>query len=122
MKILAVVFLLVHGIAHLVGFVVPWKLAELPDAPYKTTLFNDRLDLGHAGIRIVGLLWLLGCVAFTAAAVLLFLERTFWMQLAAATASYSLVLSIVALPEAKIGIPVNLFILGGLAVRYMGWF
>ena len=26
-----------HGFAHLVGFVVPWGLWEVKDAPYKTT-------------------------------------------------------------------------------------
>ena len=122
MKILIAAFLFVHAIAHLVGFVVPWKLAVLPDAPYKTTLFNDRLDLGHTGIRIVGLLWLLGFLAFAVVAVLFLLEHGLWMKLAVGTAVYSLLLSVSALPEAKVGIPVNIAILAGLTARYMGWF
>ena len=54
MRLFFAVFLLMHGIAHLVGFVVPWKLAEMEDAPYKTTIFLDKIDLGDTGIRING--------------------------------------------------------------------
>src|SRR5688500_16987409 len=59
-------FLLIHGIAHLPGFVVPWRLATLTEMPYKTTLFNGAVNAGPVGARVIGLLWLLaglGCVA-----------------------------------------------------------
>lgn len=43
---------LVRGFAHAVGFVVPWKIATLEDAPYKTPILNDKLDVGDLGIRV----------------------------------------------------------------------
>jgi hypothetical protein len=52
-------FLLIHGIAHLPGFVVPWRLATLTEMPYKTTLLNGAVDAGPVGARVIGLLWLL---------------------------------------------------------------
>jgi hypothetical protein len=33
MRIVAALVLLVHGVSHLVGFVVPWRLATLPEVP-----------------------------------------------------------------------------------------
>jgi hypothetical protein len=65
MRLAFALFLLVHGIAHLPGFVVAWRLAALREMPYKTTLLDGVVDAGPVGARIVGLLWLLaglGCV------------------------------------------------------------
>jgi hypothetical protein len=60
--------LVAHGIAHLVGFISSWKLAKLVELPYKTTIFSDRLDMGG---RVIGVLWLLGALAFLVAATAL---------------------------------------------------
>src|SRR5919106_1807207 len=63
-------FLLVaHGVAHLVGFVSSWKLATLAELPYKTTVFSGRVDVGDAGIRMMGVLWLLAALALLVAAI-----------------------------------------------------
>jgi hypothetical protein len=43
----------VHGVAHLVGFVSSWRLATLPELPYKTTTFAGRFEVGDAGICVV---------------------------------------------------------------------
>jgi hypothetical protein len=58
-KLFLFALLVVHGIAHLVGFVVPWRLLVSADMPYKTTILAGRLDVGANGIRLVGVLWLL---------------------------------------------------------------
>jgi hypothetical protein len=55
-----------HAIAHLVGFLVPWKVLELEEIPYKTTLLAGRIDVADNGIRVVGILWLFVAIAFTA--------------------------------------------------------
>jgi hypothetical protein len=65
------VALALHAIAHLPGFVTAWRLAELQDLPYGTVVLNGTLDVGEPGIRVVGLLWLVGSAAFVASAVLL---------------------------------------------------
>ena len=64
MRFIIAMVLFVHGFAHTVGFVVPWKIASLDEAPYKTTLLRGTIDVGHWGIRVVGTLWLLAALAF----------------------------------------------------------
>ena len=64
MHIIFGIFLIAHGVAHLVGFVTYWKIASFEEMPYKTTLLADRVDVGDVGIRIVGVLWLLIGLAF----------------------------------------------------------
>ena len=68
MRFVLAFFLLAHGVAHLVGFVSSWKLATLAELPYKTTVFSGRIDVGDAGIRVLGVLWLLTALAFLIAA------------------------------------------------------
>lgn len=47
-------FLLLHGVAHLVGFAVPWRLVRSEEVPYKTTILSGTVDVGDVGIRILG--------------------------------------------------------------------
>ena len=53
MRIALGIFLILHGVAHLPGFVVPWRLANIKDVPYKTTLLSGRFDIGDAGIGLL---------------------------------------------------------------------
>ena len=64
MKIFLAIFLFVHGFAHLVGFMIPWKIAKLEEMPYSTSIFFNKINLGHVGIRIVGILWLVAALAY----------------------------------------------------------
>lgn len=122
MTTLLVILLLIHGIAHLVGFVVPWKLTDLPDAPYKTTLVNGKWDVGDSGIRFFGILWLLAGVGFVICAILVWIHFPRWILLTGVMSVFSLALSVLSLPEARIGIPVNMILIVGLAAHHLGWF
>ena len=62
MRVLLGGTLLVHGVAHLVGFVVPWRIVTSSEVPYRTTLLGA--DIGQAGVRALGLAWLLVSVLF----------------------------------------------------------
>lgn len=55
MRFFVALILFGHGFAHLVGFVVPWRMTTLPQMPYKTTVLADAIDVGNAGIRVVAL-------------------------------------------------------------------
>jgi hypothetical protein len=103
--------LLVHGIAHLPGFAVPWRLLSSPEMPYSTTLLSGRLDVGPAGIRVVGIAWFLVGVAFVAAAIAYVRHSSSAVILTAAVAAVSLVLSVLNWPQARIGVFVNLALL-----------
>src|SRR5947199_17315 len=50
--------LIAHGIAHVVGFVVPWKILTSKEMPYRTTILASSVDLGETGARLLGRMWL----------------------------------------------------------------
>ena len=101
-----------HGVAHLVGFVSSWKLATLAELPYKTTMFAGRLDVGDAGIRVIGVLWLLAAVALlgSAAAVATEAHWALWFTLGAVVASA--LLCAAGWPDSHIGLAVNIALVG----------
>jgi nicotinamide riboside transporter PnuC len=111
MNIIIGVFLIVHGFAHLVGFIVSWRLANLEDAPYKTTLIAGKIDVGNIGIRIIGIFWFLAALAFFACGVGVFAQFTWWPNFTFIVTSISLILSILGWPDSWIGIVVNIIII-----------
>jgi hypothetical protein len=115
-RIVLAVLMALHGLAHLVGFVGSWRLARLEGMPYKTTVLAGRLDLGDAGIRAVGVLWLLLAIGFLIAAIGAIGSRPWWMPAAFMAAGVSLALCLLQWPDSRIGVPVNLVILIALLV------
>ena len=115
--------LLAHGVAHLVGFVSSWKLATLPELPYKTAVFAGRIDVGDAGIQLIGVLWLLTAIAFLIAASAVAMARGWAGRFMLAVVIASLMLCIVGWPDARIGVAVNvgLLLLLGVASRAKSW-
>ena len=101
-----------HGLIHLIGFLIPWKIAAPEGFAYRTTVLAGRLDLGDGGIRSVGVLWLLATVVFVLAAVGLWTEQSWWWPLAIGASVASIVLCVLGLPDAWIGILANLLVLG----------
>jgi hypothetical protein len=117
MRIALAVLMTLHGIAHLVGFVGSWQLVGAEsNIPYKTTLLSGRLRLSGAGVRAMGMFWLSTAVAFVLAALGALMNQPWWITGAFGTMLFSLMLCIVALPETRIGIGVNLLLLGLLLV------
>jgi hypothetical protein len=118
MRFVVAAFLLAHGFAHLVGLAGSWQLGT--GIPHKTTLLSGRVDLGQVGIRAFGVVWLIGALAFATAAAALILAAPNWMTLVLAAAAFSLVISLLALPDAHIGVWINVGLLGFvyLATRF----
>ena len=122
MRLALTVLLVLHGIAHLPGFAVAWRLTTTPEMPYRTTLLGGRVDLGDAGIRAMGLLWLAAGLGFIAAAVGTWRGSATWPTLALVVALVSLVLCVMAWPDSRIGAVVNVAILALLLVGgRAGW-
>ena len=113
------VLLLGHGVAHLVGFVVPWKIAILAEVPYGTTILAGRVDLGPNGIRALGVLWLLVALAFVVIAGAITFQAGWWYQALLITTGVSLVLCVLGWPDSRLGLIANVLALGLaiLAVR-----
>ena len=115
MRIAVGIYMLVHGLCHFVGFVVPWKILTLKEEPYRTTLLAGALDVGSVGIRVVGILWLFACVAFMASGLGALTSSTWWRNAMVPLAVASSVLCVLGLPGAKIGILANAVLLATLA-------
>lgn len=117
MRIAIAILMALHGVAHLVGFVGSWQLTgpngSIPD---KTTLLAGKLALDGSGVRTMGIFWLLTAVAYWVASVAALMNLQWWMLAALGVTLFSLMLCIVALPETRIGVAVNLLILGALLV------
>ena len=101
-----------HGLAHLPGFVSAWRLATLPDLPYDTRVLAGHLDVGDGGARLLGALWLATGLAFAAAAMGVLRSQPWWEGAALAAACASLALCALEWPATRLGVPVNLAILG----------
>jgi hypothetical protein len=122
MRILVAVILFAHALAHLPGFVVPWRLAVLDAMPYRTTLFGGHVDVGDAGIRVVGAFWLVAALAVAVAGVAVLARAPWWWAATVIAASLSLALSVAGWPQARIGVFVNtaiivVVLIGGAAGR-----
>jgi hypothetical protein len=121
MRIAVGIYLLIHGFCHLVGFLVPWKIITSKEEPYKTTLLSGAIEVGHVGIRLVGILWLLAAIALVVDGVGALAAWSWWREAALWLAIASTVLCVFGLPGAKIGILANLLLFAYLAAAKLGW-
>jgi hypothetical protein len=103
-----------HGVAHMVGFAGSWQLAATTEMPYKTTVLGGNLDLGDAGIRVVGVLWALAALAFVTVSGATALDKPWWPTAAVIVALASMALTLVELPQARVGLVVNLALIATL--------
>ncbi len=113
-RITAVVLAL-HGLVHLIGFVVPWRLAQVEGFAYRTTTFDGAIDLGETGALVMGTAWLAIAVGFVIAAVGVWKARAWAIPLVGLLAAASLAVCVMGLPETVAGIMVDVAILGAVA-------
>jgi hypothetical protein len=111
MRVILVLLLLVHGIAHLPGFLVNWQLRSFPELPFRTTVFGGTLDVGLIGIRAVGVGWLLVTIAFGFAALGVLLRSGWWQPVAYSAVGASGLLSAAGWPEARLGLVANALVI-----------
>jgi hypothetical protein len=109
--------LLVHGVAHLVGFVVPWRMVASPEIPYRTTLLG--IDIGGAGVRVMGIAWLLMAGLFVTLAASVLRGGAWRYEGIFTLVGLSVVLCLLGLPESRPGLLANAAI-GALLL--LGWF
>jgi predicted cation transporter len=114
-RIVAAVVVAGHGLIHLIGFVVPWGLAQVEGFPYRTTALGGSIALGDAGARAIGIAWLVCAVGFVMAGLGIWRRAPWALPLAAVLAIASIILCVLGLPEAVAGIIVNAVILGVVA-------
>ena len=111
MRYLLAVLLLVHGVAHLPGFLVAFRLASFPELPYRTTFFGT-LDFGAIGARAIGLGWLALSVSFVSLAAVVALRLEGTPILLPLVLGASALLCTAEWPEARMGFVANTVIAG----------
>jgi len=107
MRVVIAIVLAAHGVAHLVGFVASWRLADLRELPYKTTVFAGHLDVGDAGVKAIGVLWLVAALAFVASGAAVAFHADWAARFTALMVVVSLILCAAGWPDARIGVGVN---------------
>ena len=118
MRFALALLMVLHGITHLAGFAGSFRLSEAANIPYKTTVLGGRVDLGNGGIRVMGILWLVLAFVFVVVAAGTALDTTWWVRVAAVVATLSLAMTLLEMPQARIGLFVNLAILAALLFSY----
>lgn len=107
----------VHGLVHLLGFTVYWKLAEFKGLAYPSSLLGGRLDASSGLVRGLGVLWLVADAGFLIGALGLALARPWWPSAILGVALLSLALCALGWPDARVGAYVDIVILAALAIR-----
>jgi hypothetical protein len=123
MRIALSILLLLHGIAHLPGFLVSWRLMKAESVSYGTTIVGGALDVGDSGIRLVGVLWLLVAAACVVAGVAGLRGTPGWPTLALTAVTFSFLLCIIGWPAARMGLALDVALLAVLSFGvWHGWF
>lgn len=117
----AALFLILHGLIHLMGTTAYLKLARIEALPYKTTLLGGAWSVGDRGIRAFGVLWVIPAVGFFVAGVAMLAGWTWWPVLVGVMAVLSLVLTLLDWSVAYAGAVVNVVILGMLWLGPAVW-
>jgi hypothetical protein len=102
----------VHGLAHLIGFLIGWRLLHLRDLPGAGAL--GALDLGDRDARALG--WLVAAALLLAASLGVAAHAGWALPVAGAAAALSLALCLTVVPRIDAPVGVDLLIL--LAVLY----
>ncbi len=102
--------LVLHGLIHLMGTTVYMKLGRIQGLPYKTTLLGGRWNLGQAGMRAFGALWILPAFGFISAGAALFAHHAAWVPLTIVSCVVSLTLTLVDFKAAFAGAILNVLI------------
>ena len=109
----AAVFFALHGLIHVMGFVAAWQLASLPEIAYRTSALNGAVEIGDAGARLLGVGWLVGAGAFLVAARGIWRSAPWAFRGAVVAAAVSMVICALGLPDASLGLAIDLAILAG---------
>ena len=121
MRVLLGVTLLVHGVAHLVGFVVPWRIVTSSEVPYRTTLLGA--EVGQGGVRALGLAWLLVSILFIVLGASVLRHGAWHYEAILTLVGVSVALCLLGLPESRPGLLANaaigaLLVLGRFLAAY----
>jgi hypothetical protein len=116
MRTALAVFLVLHGFAHLPGFLSPFGLAPArapgqPAPPRPDLLFDGRLVVGELAAKALGIAWLLLALAFAVVGFGVLRGASWWPAAFAAVVLASLAMTAAFWPAARIGAWIDLTLL-----------
>lgn len=118
MYIVLAALMILHGMAHMVGFAAPFGYLKDPP-PVNATLLNT---IGPGGMKALGVLWFANAVLFVIAGVGLLRHSPWWTTATITACVLSLILTGTFLPYARIGLAVDVALAGFLYLnRTAGW-
>jgi hypothetical protein len=115
MVIVAAVVIAVHGLIHLMGVALLWKLSEPGGLRYA----DAAPAPGSAAAYVVGGLWLMAMVLFVAGAVLLVAGRAAWRMTALAAVVLSVLVIGLMPSQAVAGLVVDGLVLVVVTVSWL---
>jgi hypothetical protein len=113
----AAAIVVLHGLIHLLGFVTYWPLGDVPSLPYKTALFEGRLEVGAAGMQIFAVLWLFAAIGFVVAVLGFARDADWWIPAIVVITLVSLALTVADWRSARVGAMVDGVLLVALLAR-----
>lgn len=124
-RIFISILLFIHGLIHLLGFVVNWKISDIEEMSYKTTVLYGLIDVGEKGIKFIGVLWLIIALSFIISAIwILTLSQGTLIPLFIVTI-FSIILCIIGLPESLAGLVFNIvlitYLFFGNKIDWLPW-
>ena len=115
-KTILFIFILIHGLIHLLGFVKGFDLVNTSNFSGKA-LFPLSKDLGH----MLAILWLAACVCFLLSGTAILLRKEWWWMLATIAIILSQVLVIIYWKDARFGTVANILLLPVIIVSFANW-
>jgi hypothetical protein len=110
------VLLGVHGVAHLAGFAVAFKLLISDEVPYRTQVLGGTVEVGDTGIRVVGVAWLLMAIAFAIAATGVGTRASWALPCSQMIVAASTAMCVIGWPDSRWGLLANVLIVSLLFV------
>jgi hypothetical protein len=110
------VFLVLHGLVHLIGFTVPWGLGGPRGVEYSTRILNHSIEIGDTAVKALGFVWLAAAVAFVVVGVMLWRGHPWARRTTIALLLGSLVLCTIGLPGSVMGLTIDVVLLTLVAV------
>src|SRR5690606_23705200 len=109
LRIIFTMFLISHGLLHLIGFAKEWQVTSLP-------LSRKILVLTANPSRMAGVLWLTACLLFVGAGLSFLMRRDWFWVPAAAGVLVSQILIVIYWNDFKYGTWINVLLV--FAVLY----
>ncbi len=111
LSIAMAVLLQIHGLIHLMGFLVYCRIRDIEGLPYKTTLFFGKIKLSDSGLYLFGIAWLLAAISFVVVGIAFFFHPHWWKSAAVVVTFFSFMITLLGSPQAKFGAVINILIM-----------